>query len=103
MSVELLKACVVLDMFRTFIRSGKFVVQLKNEVLYYYNTRVQFSIARSSYFSVFEDCSCISFWALCELLQYFLPNMIVGNIVKVGGSIRMFSYVGQSMAFREDS
>ena len=35
--------------------------------------------------SVFEDCSCISCWALCELLQYFLPNMIVGNIVKMGG------------------
>ena len=40
-SVELVKPCVVLDMFKTFIRSGKSVVQLlKNEVLYYYNTRV---------------------------------------------------------------
>ena len=40
-SVELVRACVVLDMFKTFIRSGKSVVQLlKNEVLYYYNTRV---------------------------------------------------------------
>ena len=40
-SKELVKACVVLDMFKTFIRSGKYVVQLlKNEVLYYYNTRV---------------------------------------------------------------
>ena len=29
-SVELVKACAVLDMFKTF----------KNEVLYYYNTRV---------------------------------------------------------------
>ena len=35
--------------------------------------------------SVFEDCSCISCLGLCEVLQYFLPNMIVGNIVKVGG------------------
>ena len=40
-SVELVKAIVVLDMFKTFIRSGKFVVQqLKNEVLYYYNTSI---------------------------------------------------------------
>ena len=37
--VELVKACVVLDMFKTFFRSEKSVVQLlKNEVLYYYNT-----------------------------------------------------------------
>ena len=35
--------------------------------------------------SVFEDCSCISCWALCELLQYFLPNIILDNIVKIGG------------------
>ena len=85
MAVDLVKACVVLDMFKTFIRSGKSVVQLlKYEVLYYYNTRVKFAIARSSCSSVFKDCSCISCWALCELLQYFLPNMIVGNIVKVG-------------------
>ena len=40
-SVELVKACVVLDMFKTFIRSGKSVVQLlKIKVFYYYNTRV---------------------------------------------------------------
>ena len=39
--IELVKACVVLDMFKTFTRSGKSVVQLlKNEVLYHYNTRV---------------------------------------------------------------
>ena len=48
-SVELVKACVVLDMFKTFTRSGKSVVQLlKNEVLYYYNTQLYFGIARSS-------------------------------------------------------
>ena len=41
-SVELVKACVVLNMFKTFISLGESVVQLlKNEVLYYYyNTRV---------------------------------------------------------------
>ena len=79
-----MKACVVLDMFKTFIRSGKPVVQLlNNELPYYYNTRVWFGIALSS--SVFEDCSCFSCWALCGFLQYFLRNMIVGNIVKVGG------------------
>ena len=27
----------------------------------------------------------VSCWALCELLQYFLLKIIVGNIVKVGG------------------
>ena len=32
---------VVLDMFKTFIRSGKSAVQLlKNEAFYYYNTHV---------------------------------------------------------------
>ena len=35
------------------------------------NTRVYFGIARSLLFS--------------ELLQYSLPNLIVGNIMKVGG------------------
>ena len=51
-----MKACVVLDMFKTFIRLRESVVQmLKNEVLYYYNTRVSFCIAHSSCSSVFED------------------------------------------------
>ena len=85
-SVEFVKACVVLDMFKTFIRSGKSVFQLlKYEVLYYYNTRVQFGIARSSCSSVFKDCSGISCWALCELLQYFFSKYDRSNIVKVGG------------------
>ena len=40
-SGELGKACVVLDMFKSFIRSGKSVDKLlKSEVLYYYNSRV---------------------------------------------------------------
>ena len=44
-----MKACVVLDMFKTFIRSAESVFQLlKNEVLYYNNTHVWFGIARRS-------------------------------------------------------
>ena len=61
-----MKACVVLDIFKTIIWSGKSVVRLlKNQVLYYYSTSVYFGIARSSCSSVFKDCSCIYWSALC--------------------------------------
>ena len=71
---------------QNFVRSGKSVVQLLkmrcfNIIILVFSS----AFARSSCSSVFEGCSCISCWALYELLQYFSPNMIVGNIVKVGG------------------
>ena len=80
-SVELVKACVVLDMFKTFIRSGKSVVQLlKNEVLFF--IILVFSSALA--------LQCLKI-ALVFLAGLFVSScsifyhMIVGNIVKVGG------------------
>ena len=81
---------MVLDMFKTFIRSPESGIPAVNKsskcercfIIIILLFRCEMPVACSP---VFEDCSCISCWALCELLQYFLPNMIVGNIVKVGG------------------
>ena len=58
--MELVKARVVLDMFKT--------------VNYYICLRANTEGVCSS---VYEDCSCISCWALYKLLQNFLPNLIV--------------------------
>ena len=57
------------------------------EVFYYYTRAILvFSSALLvACSSVLKDCSGISCWIFCELLQYILPNMIEDNIVKVGG------------------
>ena len=68
-SVELVKACVVLDMFKLLSDREICSVKKCSALLVVLTLR----------------CSKIVLVFLAGLLQYFLPNMIVGNIVKVDG------------------
>ena len=81
--------CGFVHMFKTFIRLAESRSSAVNKwskcercfIIVYTCTRaiLMFSLALlEACFSVFHDCSCISCWALFELLQYF-PNMIVGS------------------------
>ena len=89
-----MKACIVLDMFKTFIRSAEFCCSAINKsskcercfdiklVQYSYQSGSVLLVVGTS---VFQDCPCISYLDVCDLLQYLRPNMIVRSIVKVGG------------------
>ena len=69
-------ARVVLDTFKTFIRSGEsgssaVNISSKCERCFIIIILVFSSELLVACSSVIDDCSCISCWALCELLQIF--------------------------------
>ena len=78
--------------------------------VYYYNTHAILVFSSALLVSLALQCSRLFLYfmlqALCELLQYFLPNMVVGNIVNMGGSHQQVLglYIGLFLSnFTEDN